>query len=420
MLRIIMKAVYLPKEIIGSRKDIIVSSNGSEELTDRSPELMNQMPVMGSPEFDEVIQLYGVELPETPPRNFLKAYQCLLSNSIEGRVPWEVCVPQKAFKLSVDGLVEAITKKVLTLDLEYYERWYKQGNYVLEKIQPIKINAKIFDNLSNQFSDKVLASFAPNASGYAERVEYTRTGTITGRLKVTSGANILLLNKDYRGIIDSSFGNEGIVLSYDYKSMEPRLILIEHHLSGTLPYKGEEEDIYSLIKSKLFQDNEAVTRDIVKTCVTSALYGASISTLEETYPSVDFKRIIPQINDFFGVAEIKERLENEALMNGNLFLNNRYGRRVSIGDASKYMFVNRYTQSTAVDVCLLGFSSIVKFIEEYGLADFAKPIAVIHDALLLDIHKNAFHLIPAIRKVGAVEIPKYEDSIFYMKSEKIK
>lgn len=80
--------------------------------------------------------------------------------------------------------------------------------------------------------------------------------------------------------------------------------------------------------------------------------------------------------------------------------------------------MNHYVQSTAVDVAMLGFLNILEYVEELGKQEDIVPIFILHDALILDIHKNSFSLINGLCKLGSIDIKQLESTPFYMSVDK--
>ena len=81
-------------------------------------------------------------------------------------------------------------------------------------------------------------------------------------------------------------------------------------------------------------------------------------------------------------------------------IRNKYGRRIALPDSSDGTLLNSYLQSTGVDVALWGFLEIVNRLNE----EWAVPVAVLHDALILDVTKEF------AQKIGeslAVQVPGY-------------
>ena len=57
------------------------------------------------------------------------------------------------------------------------------------------------------------------------------------------------------------------------------------------------------------------------------------------------------------------------------------------------MAINNFVQSSSVDVALMGFSKL-------EIPDSAKPVAVIHDALVVDLLKDDLQQLVSIIKKG--------------------
>ena len=70
--------------------------------------------------------------------------------------------------------------------------------------------------------------------------------------------------------------------------------------------------------------------------------------------------------------------------------NNFFGRPIwNINETKENKLINNYIQSTAVDIALSYFSELSDVID----LELCKPIFIIHDALVLDVHndyKNEF------------------------------
>ena len=126
------------------------------------------------------------------------------------------------------------------------------------------------------------------------------------------------------------------------------------------------------------------------------------------------------VKDYFGIEELKLRLKEQFTHSGNRYIQNHYGRYIFCNDAKPYVLLNYFIQSTAVDVALQGFTKIVKKIYGAQLQDVIVPMFVLHDALILDVHEDAYDAIPKLCKLGSSKIKSFEDINFYLKEEKIK
>ena len=368
-------------------------------------------------------KLYLVTLPSFPPENYLKAFQGLASKTMPDRIPWSLCVTAKAFRGLVEGVLEESATVLEALDLTYYQTIYQQGGKVLEHLSPMLVSVEHYQEEGLKVTQNaVFKGFKPldMDTGELERVEYSRTKAVTGRLTVTSGPNIMLLKRELRPLLlKSRFGDEGSIYELDYKCLEPRVILAHNRpeLVERLPW-----DIYEHVKTELFREEvHGLTRELVKRVIISELYGSGFETLSQELSLVrEVDYVIHSISDYFMLPEMKERLIKENDANDRKFITNLYGRRISTIDAKPYMLVNYWSQSTAVDVALCGFSSIVSKVQELDRMDTIVPLAVNVDALYLDVHKDSEFVIPTLCKIGSLDAPRFDERCsFYLTPKKL-
>lgn len=358
-----------------------------------------------------ISKVYLLSEPNTAPEPFIKAFKGL-SPRLQGNVvPWHKALPEKAYK-AIEEQQKQYKQEIEKLDLSYLAEVFIPTQQVLDYLQPTKVNIEKYQEYQGYDSTGHIASFKPNEQGFAKIVEYDRTSNVTGRFKTVSGPMMLHLPKIYRSVLTSRFEN-GRIYSLDYKSLEPRVLL---SISGTQPKEEIDNDIYQTIKTKLFNDSD-ICRDDIKKIVLSELYGAGIDLIRQRLPNVkNVEEIIEQINQYFGLENLKTKLFQEWKANNNKFITNFYGRRVKT--ETTHTLVNHYVQSTAVDVAMLGFKNILNFVEEIQETQNIVPMFILHDALILDIHPNCFKFINGLCKVGSVDIKNLESVRFYMSADK--
>jgi DNA polymerase I-like protein with 3'-5' exonuclease and polymerase domains len=115
-------------------------------------------------------------------------------------------------------------------------------------------------------------------------------------------------------------------------------------------------------------------------------------------PLSEVSKVHNVITSKFGVEKLVNRLRSEFL--DKKCIRNKYGRRIAVPDSSDGTLLNSYLQSTGVDVALWGFLEIVNRLND----EWAVPVAVLHDALILDVTKEF------AQKIGeslAVQVPGY-------------
>lgn len=408
---------YIHKDLTGLKDHLLCQPE------DGSVKFVHDVPgrplFFGEEEIIEVAKVYGLTLPSFPPRNYVKAARTVLGNSDVSQVPWKLMVPRKAYIESIHTLGKDLVEVFKGIDFEYYQRYYKRTLPLLGKMRRCKIDPIAYKHHTmNEEKSPHLESFHPKEDGYTNELVYSKCDTVTGRLKVISGPNILHLFKSERNVIASRFGSEGRVWTLDFKSLEPRTILgINNSSSGSL-FGNPPQDIYSHVLKELKLTD--ISRDAVKQVVITQLYGAGYDTILEKLTGVPNPQdFIAAVNDWFGVDALREKLLQEYELTNREFIKSFYGRRVNTTQAKPYMLINRFIQSTAVDIALMGFDSIVRHVESQGLMDFIVPVFILHDALFLDVHKDYESALTELSDVGSKNIPLFPGFQFPIKPEQL-
>ena len=251
-----------------------------------------------------------------------------------------------------------------------YYKVYKNQQYLFNSLDSYNIDSKTLNAYLLLESNESLKN---NLLGFKNKVkvEYTRTDSTTGRLSSKSQANILTLPKKYRNIFKSSFDN-GKVVYIDFVSLEPRVM----RKLGGFDCSG---DIYEEIGSNLEID---VDRSVIKQAVISAVYGSSKKALYSKMPKDKVDKLCEYISEFLKVQSCLEMSLESSESNCRT---NFWGRPIwNKGSSETNVILNNYVQSTAVDVALSGFSSILQKLD----MDKVKPLFIIHDALMIDVEEN--------------------------------
>jgi len=301
------------------------------------------------------------DLPSLIPPEFVSSMDGLS----RGAVPWPLVIPQRVLYENLSTISDELDELLAVVG--DYSETLVAGRSVLERLVPCRIDLaalRVAQSESQQFN--VLETFEPGPDSMAEPVVYSHR-TATGRLTVAEGPRILTLQKAHRKILSSRYDG-GRVYQIDFVSLEPRVLRLLR--SGEAP-----ADIYGAIAERL----KGVDRRHAKLATLKSLYGASGQSVREEV-GADASRLMKEINDYFGLESLRRRIvESDEPKNF-------WGRPISEA-RDPHLAVSHYTQSTAVDVSLMGFSIIMDRIESEDL--LVQPVFVLHDALLIDCHPDS-------------------------------
>lgn len=395
-----MKRFTIDRSIIGTEKHLIVDEDGyvwSSSVPKDSLYLNGKEKSTRC--FDTVLSLINAEIP-CPPEKYIESIKSTVNNYNEEHIPWQYVLPPKIFKEYFKNLVSVLKTSFKVSPIDYYVSFWGAGSRVLDSLKPSLIDEELFNILIEESSSPGLESFRPKRAGYALIPEYDRLSTRTGRLTITKGPNILVLKKDNRKIIKSSF-EDGKIVSLDFRALEARIVLAESGKYST------SEDIYEEISRSQF--GGVLPRDIVKTAVIAELYGISRGALR-TRLGVSEKKLdsfISIISEYFEINLIKNRLREEIKSTGKIL--NRFGRPLTVPEGQDNLLVNTFAQSSGVDVSLLGFDQILNLLGTDGI----RPLFVLHDAIILDVRSDK---IKDVESIKSIQIPTYEKE-FLLKFE---
>lgn len=347
----------------------------------------------GPRELLTALSLAGVDVGTSPPPKWIKP---LVTTCGRTTGPWQMCMPGEVWASWVENTVDAVSTHAQMTNLSYYEDVYQRSMEVLRSLQPATID---IERLNQYVNDKKLPhgvrmlveSFRPGEGGCADPVEYSLVGTVSGRMVVTSGPQILLLRKDLRDVLTSSYEG-GQIVQVDYVSLEPRLALAV--VGREIP-----EDVYEDIRTKVFDGQ--FDRNTMKPFVLAALYGSGADTVHaQTDIEIEVCReYIPKVRDYFGRRKLMGSLVRECKKRRGK-IKNHYGRILRAPDPKPYKLYNLFMQSTAVDVAMLGFRNIVRHIGARKI----KPLFVIHDSIILDCGEPIDDLIKHGERVPGFEV----------------
>jgi len=314
---------------------------------------------------EDISTAFSKQIPELIPPEMRSVYEKYLGSE---EIDWSLALGNRGLARELKRYREEIIEVIEDLeDSEYLETLIK-GRRVFDMLTPIRVDATKVRSLIE--AGEPLESFTPIRFNECERVRYTH-GTKTGRLRVESGPKVLTMSKQHRKVITSRYP-DGKVVSVDFVSLEPRLAL---YAVGKKP-KG---DVYDEISK---ESGEA--RAKTKIATLSFLYGAGASDGVS-------EKLRRHVREYFNVRELHRRIEECGGKNG-------YGRPLHVEE--ERLLVPHWVQSTAVDVCLLAFSSLAEKLS--GVAD---PLFLVHDAMFLDVPADNIQKLSEIAGEGLMVSP---------------
>lgn len=266
-------------------------------------------------------------------------------------------------------------EKIFEFDKEVdYLKVFEKNQHVFDSLERCKINVLTYNAFlefeKNETILSSLRSFKP-INGFARKCKYDQNRTITGRLVNTDcSPKILTLPTRCRKILDSRWGSEGVLYSIDFKTLEPRVV-------RKINKKECSDDIYQEILESLDFD---IDRSIIKRGIISILYGSTsqIKGLSRDRSSA----VLDATKNYFDLDTLYHKAET---IYSEKFRVNYFGRPLwNIEEQNKNKIINNYIQSTAVDIALSYFSSIVNEVKKESCI----PVFIIHDALVFDIKKS--------------------------------
>jgi len=375
--------ILLSKKFLGTERDFII--DGEQGKWAASAERASY--TFGDPTsvsaIEPLLRLYGLSIPELVPEKYIKAMDLCYS----GQIPWRYSMPKKEYMRRFKKLVEDVRTLQETIENNQYSNFFLESNSVFAKLCNSHVDQGMISQLNSKNDVAALRSIEKMAKNSILPVPtYSRTATKTGRLTITAGPQLLTLKKDFRKVFKSSF-QSGQLYEIDFISLEPRVAL---SVGDSAP---ENDDVYShfIEKNKI-----SITRDTAKLAVLCALYGAGSSRLDKVLKrdneNINARELLSRVSSFFGIPALASVLRQQAPSG---YITSFFGRPINIDDGRQNVLVNNFIQSTAADLALLGFSKLVNL-----FPDGCKPVFIIHDALIIDVHPDVLQQVRDLTKSG--------------------
>lgn len=336
---------------------------------------------------DTVIKLGGKMVDLTPPKPFVVMME-VFKDSLVDQPPWRRIMPKQAHQSFVKRLVEATLAAMEGAPFDYYKTVWRAGNNVIKSLVPSYIDRSEQEKLikSGEGNQPAIRSFEVGSDGFVSVPCYNRFKTLTGRLVIDQGPQILTLKRDHRKMIKSRYGNAGSVIALDFAALEARILLYEHGRSCI------DSDLYGMLARELGYE-----RKVVKGAVIARLYGMADKTLSANLgiESSELTTFLRKFDSYFNTDELLSRLKSQFIASGHV--TNRYGRKIVVDDPHDNIFISYYGQSTGVDVTMLGFNQIIERMK--ADAPSARPVFLLHDSVLVDVLNDELSQIRAIQHV---------------------
>jgi len=382
--------------LLGTKKHLLVRDDTYqwiEEVPDDAWHLSGRLKDDSDRCYDTVLKLAGRQLDLLPPQPFVKQMEVFADSLGEQPISWQRVMPVRAHRLFVKNLVERVMVTPEQSLFNYYTTVWVPGNHIIRSLQRCKVDQRTWQVLVDENTGNVPAvkSFQPDARGYAQSIVYDRFKTLTGRLVVHSGPQILTLKREHRKMLRSVHGDNGTIVAVDFAALEARVLLYEYGR------RCEDVDLYGMIARELNYDRKAV-----KIAVISELYGSGERALGQRLgiEGRELDDFVKRIKAYFNTSELLARIKPQFLATGKVI--NRHGRPVTIDEPIDSKLIAYYGQSTGVDITMLGFHQVITALAER--APRARPVFLLHDSLLLDVHREDMQI---VRSISSLRVPGY-------------
>lgn len=317
--------------------------------------------------FSQFTKILLGESLELVPQNYQKLSEHFVSSSYVA----PLILPRNQLEKSIRR-AEHFLQKTLKNDQDssYLAHWIKIDSF-LKSLHRATIDAEELRSLAEGMHEgqkRVAESFLPSSGKKSKKIVYSTSNSVTGRLTVDSGPQILTATKAVRSCIRSSFKG-GNVYEIDFRSIEPRVAMITAGLEAP-------EDVYQ----DLLEEFPDLTREAAKAVTLTALYGGQPARVSEMVGSLGTARkSISFVRSHFRIESLERQLQTAAERG---LVRNAFGRPLWEATKDPRIRANHFLQSTATELALLKFSEICEKIAG------AKPIFVIHDALIIDVPQD--------------------------------
>ena len=360
----------LSKEITGIGKDLVFDKN--KKLINRTRSEVDIF--IGKNTNTESISYFsknaGMELELEIPIKYRNMWSFIKKNP-----DWSSVLGIEKFVSMSIRLIKKTEEFLNNENNSYYYNDCKNHYNLFKEIKPAKVNKDNllkYINSVEKYRAKQILEVINKKDMMFNPIRYSLFNTVTGRMTIQSGLNLLTLKKENRNIIGSSY-KDGKILEIDIKNLEPRILMGMFN-------KEVPDDIYSWIANDVLNDI-AIDRKFIKELTFKILYGASMNTIKKDLNWLcDIEEIVNRIKSNMGYQELAIKIKSD-MQEG--YFKNYYGRKLKNSSAN----INHFLQSTGVDVSMYCFSKVNNILKQAGMR--FKIIGFIHDAMIIDADKTS-------------------------------
>lgn len=343
---------------------------------------------------DTIISALGLDISLFPGDGHIKAWENLGKN--RDNVMWSYALPGGMFQDYVSLLLDQLWCVLDGINDTYYTQEFLVGRNLILNLKRASIDRKKYDKFVSDSKNtrglRSIKTFLPESDGFTKEIIYSQTSSVTGRLTVKSGPSILTAKKETRSVIKSRHPR-GIVAQIDFKSLEPRILLLSQG-------RPAGNDIYVDILNNALKGT--TTREVAKKATLGSIFGMSAKKFKTVagIPEENSRTILRDVRKYFGISGIGKQLHDEYQENG--FISNIYGRKIFPSSGERHVLINNKIQSSGVDVALIGFYKLMRKFKE--ISNEISPLFLVHDAIIIDFPEDDLEKIKEITSLG-VRIP---------------
>ena len=357
--------LLVDKSLFTNENHLLMTREGYQWVSNANVDHDLYLDINESNTLNDYLKMYGIK-----PMIFIEDKYKKMISTVKAVDPnWKQILPSNVYSKKINDL-NVFLKLAKKQIHDGYSEKFLEGNFILKNLEEFVPNEKVLNlKIENPTVRKTIQSFYPEKNGMTKRVLYNRLKTVTGRLVVNKGPQVLLLPRDMKNIFQSRY-EDGKILWIDFVSLEPRFAKL-------LNSDSTKKDIYTDIMEKY---KLSCDRKKVKAAVLSTLFGAGLSKLTEIVGKEAFI-IKKAIDEYFDLDKILETIGKYD--SGKI--KNYFGRPISLKKATSNIAINNFIQSSCVDISLIGFSKLIK---DSRMPKSVRPLCVIHDAFVLDVRNS--------------------------------